>query len=106
RQHQMLHLALGQLLNYDPEQLEPTTLSQFADRHSKLGLVADDFTQFGEALIETFDFELRGNAERHRTIAALEIIIWPGIRYLIQKCTCSTRGRLTASPEQKIPVAA
>jgi serine/threonine protein kinase len=103
RQHQMLHLALGQLLNYDPEQLEPTTLSQFVDSHSKLGLSADDFTQFGEALIETFDFELRGNAERHRTIAALETLIWPGIRYLIQKCTCPNRSRVSTSSEEWIP---
>jgi serine/threonine protein kinase len=104
-QHQMLHLALGQLLNYDPEQLEPTTLSQFVDRHSRLGLIADDFTQFGEALIETFDFELRGNSENHRTIAALETLIWPGIRYLIQKCTCPNRARPSASSEMRVPAA-
>jgi serine/threonine protein kinase len=97
RQHQMLHHALGQLLNYDTGQLEPTTLSQFVDRHSGLRLVADDFTQFGEALVETFDVELRENAERDRIIAALETIIWPGIRYLTQKCTCPNRVGLNAS---------
>jgi serine/threonine protein kinase len=105
RQHQMLHLALGQLLNYVPGQLEPTTLSQFVHRHSRLRLVADDFTKFGESLIETFDFELRGSAERDPTITALEIIIWHGINYLIQKCTCLNRVGLNASSKEKIPVA-
>ena len=97
RQNRMLHFAVGQLLNYDQGQSEPTTLSQFIERHSKLGLVPDNFTQFGEALIETFDFELRGDSDRHRTIAALEIIIWPGIRYLIENCTHSSLAELSAT---------
>jgi serine/threonine protein kinase len=105
RQHQMLHLALSQLLNYVPGQLEPTTLSQFVDRHSRLRLVAEDFTQFGEALIETFEFELRGRAERDSTITALETIIWHGINYLIQKCTCLNRVGLNASSKEKNLVA-
>src|SRR5262249_32786929 len=87
RQHQMLHFALGQLLNYDQQQTEPTTLSQFIDRHSKLGLVPEHFAQFGEALIDTFEDELREDPDHDRTRAALEIVIWPGIRYLMEKCT-------------------
>jgi serine/threonine protein kinase len=86
RQHQMLDFALGQLLNYRQEQSEPTTLTQFVQRHSRLGLTEDDFEHFGEALIETFDYELKGDIEYQRTAAALEIVIWPGIHYLIQQC--------------------
>ena len=86
RQHQMLHFALGQLLNFSQKQAEPTTLSQFVEQHARFGLTADDFVQFGEALVDTFAAELASDPECHRTMAAFEIIIWPGIDYLIQNC--------------------
>ena len=86
RQHRMLDFALGQLLNYRQQQSEPTTLTAFVDAHSRLGLTTEDFKHFGEALIDTFDAELTGDLERQRTMAALEIVIWPGIYYLMQKC--------------------
>jgi hypothetical protein len=88
RQHQLLGFALGQLLNYSQQQSEPTTLTQFVETHRRLDLTAVDFEQFGEALVETFDSHLDGSDadERARTLAALEIVIWPGIDYLVQKC--------------------
>ncbi len=94
RQHQMLDLALGQLLNYNQHQSEPTTLSMFVEPHKKFGLTEDDFRHFGEALIQTFDEELQaieanvpeGQRTRLRALAALEIVIWPGIDYFIQQC--------------------
>ena len=92
RQNQMLHFALGQLLNFSQKQSEPTTLSQFVETHGRFGLTADDFVQFGEALVDTFATELAGDPERHRTMAAFEIIIWPGIDYLIQKCVDPSRN--------------
>jgi serine/threonine protein kinase len=87
RQHIMLHFALGQLLNYNQQQSEPTTLSQFVGRHSQLQLTEQDFKHFGEALIETFDSKLRNDDDRDGIVAALEIVVWPGIYYLMQKCT-------------------
>jgi hypothetical protein len=86
RQHKMLDFALGQLLNYTQEQSEPTTLTQFIASHARLGLDADDFRHFGEALIETFYAKLSKARERQWKMAALEIVIWPGIDYLAQKC--------------------
>ena len=87
RQHIMLHFALGQLLNYNQQQSEPTTLSQFVERHSQLQLTEQDFKHFGEALIETFESKLRNDDDHDWTMAALEIVVWPGIYYLMQKCT-------------------
>jgi serine/threonine protein kinase len=87
RQHEMLKFALGQLLNYTQQQSEPTTLTQFVESHRRLGLNADDFRHFGEALIETFYAKLSKARERQWKMAALEIVIWPGIDYLVQKCT-------------------
>ncbi len=106
-QHQMLHVALSQLLNFDQQQLEPTTLARFVEEHKKRRLTADDFVQFGEALIETFDKELRREPDHHRMIAALEIIIWPGIHYLTQKCVMPHQtapgSRNPAPPDRKVP---
>lgn len=87
RQYEMLHVALGQLLNYSQQQSEPTTLTQFVERHRQLGLTKDDFKHFGEALIEALDSELETHEDSHRAMAALEIVIWPGIYYMIDKCT-------------------
>ena len=86
RQFGMLEHALGQLLNYNQQQEEPTTLTQFVQAHRRLGLSQEDFVHFGEALIKTFEAELPPNAARQRTMAALEIIIWPGIFYMMQQC--------------------
>jgi serine/threonine protein kinase len=95
RQHHLLRFALGQLLNYSQQQSEPTTLSQFVETHRRLDLTPADFEQFGEALVETFDSYLDDHDERARTLAALEIVIWPGIDYLVQKCTqTGTAARL------------
>ena len=86
-QQQMLDFVLEQLLNYRQKQAEPTTLTQFVERHADLGLSADDFIQFGEALVEAFEAALKKDApKRNSIIAALEIIVWPGIHYLIDKC--------------------
>jgi hypothetical protein len=87
RQHEMLNFALGQLLIYTQQQSEPTTLTQFVESHKRLGLSADDFQHFGEALIETFYAKLSKARDRQWKMAALEIVIWPGIDYLVQKCT-------------------
>ena len=97
RQHKMLDFALGQMLNYSQQQSDPTTLSQFVELHAQLKLSADDFIHFGEALVETFDVELKCAPERYRAMAALEIIIWPAIHYLIQKCVEPNRAELGAS---------
>lgn len=96
RQYAMLDFALGQLLNYSQQQSEPTTLSQFVDRHRRLGLTKDDFKHFGEALIEALDAELQQDKDSHRAMAALELVIWPGIYYLIDKCTAE--GAAAAAP--------
>jgi hypothetical protein len=100
RQHKMLDFALGQMLNYSQQQSDPTTLSQFVELHAQLKLSVDDFIHFGEALVETFDAELKCAPERYRAMAALEIIIWPAIHYLIQKCVEPNRAELSASTAQ------
>jgi serine/threonine protein kinase len=87
RQHQMLDYAVGQLLNFSQQQSEPTTLTQFVAAHGKLGLSKDDFEEFGNALIESFDAGLAKERRYSRMMAALEIVIWPGIYYMVQKCT-------------------
>jgi serine/threonine protein kinase len=85
--YQMLHHAIGQLLNFRKQQSEPTTLTQFVDKHGTRGLSKRDFEEFGVALIESFDASL-ANVEGHqRMMAALEIVIWPGILFMIQQCT-------------------
>jgi hypothetical protein len=61
-------------------------LTQFINRHEKLGLSKEDFESFGTALIESFDAGLTGDRKHERMMAALEIVIWPGIYYMIQKC--------------------
>jgi serine/threonine protein kinase len=91
RQHRMLDYAIGQLLNFNQQQSEPSTLTQFVERHQQLGLSKDDFEKFGNALIESFDIGLARERKRQRMMAALEIVIWPGIYYMIQHCT-SERG--------------
>lgn len=97
QQYTMIDVELGQLLNYRQKQAEPTTLSQFVERYARLELSADDFIQFGEALIETFDATLKKDApNRNSVIAALEIIIWPGIHYLIEHCAEPSRVERTA----------
>jgi serine/threonine protein kinase len=97
RQHQMLHFGLGQLLNFSQKQAEPTTLSQFVTLHARFGLTAEDFVQFGEALIDTFAAELAGDPNCHRTMAAFEIIIWPGIDYLIRQCVAQPPSQSDAA---------
>jgi serine/threonine protein kinase len=88
-QHRMLDYAVGQLFNFNQQQSEPTTLTQFIDRHEKLGLSKEDFESFGTALIESFDAGLTGDRIHERMMAALEIVIWPGIYYMIQRCVAS-----------------
>ena len=104
RQHRMLDFALGQLLNFNQLQSEPTTLTQFVDRHRELNLSKEDFEVFGNALVETFDAGLARENERHRMLAALEIVIWPGIFYMIQQCTApalsSVRGQRRSHPDR------
>ena len=78
--------AIGQLLNYNQQQDEPTTLTQFVEAHRLLRLSQEDFQHFGEALIRTFEIELPHNEMHQRTMAALEIVIWPGIFYMMQQC--------------------
>jgi serine/threonine protein kinase len=87
RQNKMLEVALGQVLNYTQQQDEPTTLTQLIEPHRKLDLTTDDFIIFGETLIETFNSSMPKSRERERIMAALEIIVWPAIEYLMQKCT-------------------
>lgn len=87
RQNKMLEVALGQVLNYTQQQDEPTTLTQLIEPHRKLDLTTDDFFIFGETLIETFNSSMPKSRERERIMAALEIIVWPAIEYLMQKCT-------------------
>jgi serine/threonine protein kinase len=87
RQHQMLDEAVGQLLNFNQQQSEPTTLTKFVKRHTEFGLSKDDFEEFGNALIESFDAGLTQERGHERMMAALEIVIWPGIYYMIQQCT-------------------
>lgn len=97
RQHAMLDYAVGQLLNFDQQQSEPTTLTQFVERHRGFGLSGDDFRTFGNALIETFDAGLTETRLRQRMMAALEIVIWPGIYYMIQQCV-PPDGGASSSP--------
>jgi hemoglobin-like flavoprotein len=85
-QHRMLDYAVGQLLNFNQQQSEPSTLTQFVERHRQLGLSKDDFENFGNALLGTFDAALSHAGKRQRMLAALEIVIWPGIYYMIQHC--------------------
>jgi hemoglobin-like flavoprotein len=87
RQHQMLDYAIGQLLNFNQQQSEPTTLSQFVARHKGFGLSRQEFETFGNVPVESFDAGLADDRQRRRMMAALEIVIWPGIYYLIQRCT-------------------
>jgi hypothetical protein len=91
RQHEILHEALGQLLNYSPFLGgDPTTLTRYIKRHKELGLTREEFRMFGHALIKTFqdgmpiDFT---KSKRELCRAAIEVIIWPGIYYFIEKCT-------------------
>jgi hypothetical protein len=104
RQHRMLDFALGQLLNFNQLQSEPTTLTQFVDRHRELNLSKEDFEVFGNALVETFDAGLARENERHRMLGALEIVIWPGIFYMIQQCAApalsSVRGQRRSPPDR------
>jgi len=85
-QHRLLDYAVGQLLNFNQQQSEPSTLTQFVERHRQLGLSKDDFENFGNALLGTFDAALSHEGKRQRMLAALEIVIWPGIYYMIQHC--------------------
>ena len=85
-QHRMLDYAVGQLFNFNQQQSEPSTLTQFVERHRQLGLSKDDFENFGNALLGTFDAALSHAGKRQRMLAALEIVIWPGIYYMIQHC--------------------
>jgi len=75
--------ALGQLLNYRQQQREPTTLSGIRASHRPQGLSADDYRDFGHALIETFERRLPRDDQHAARIAALEIVIWPAIYYFI-----------------------
>jgi serine/threonine protein kinase len=100
RQYEMLDTALGQLFNYGQNQSEPTTLTQFVKTHVQLRLSADDFTHFGEALIETFDCHLQGVEESQRILAAIEITIWPGIYYLMKHCAVENTEHLVSSEKR------
>lgn len=98
RQHAMLDYAVGQLLNFDQQQSEPTTLTQFVERHRGFGLSEDDFRTFGHVLIESFDAGLAETRLRQRMMAAIEIVIWPGIYYMIQQCVTPQGGPPSAPP--------
>jgi serine/threonine protein kinase len=87
RQYRMLNDAIGQLLNFRQQQCEPTTLTQFVSQHKNRGFSKHDFEEFGNALIESFDIGLAKAEGRQRMMAALEIVIWPGIYYMIEQCT-------------------
>jgi hemoglobin-like flavoprotein len=85
-QYRLLHLAIGQLLNYNQQQGEPTTLTRYAESHGGKKLSAEDFKEFGYALVDTFHESLPDNGDRETKMAALEIVIWPGIGYMIERC--------------------
>jgi truncated hemoglobin YjbI len=87
RQHRMLDDAVAQLLNFRRQQFEPTTLTRLVATHKDRGLSKRDFEKFGEALIETFDASLAQTPNGQRMMAALEIVIWPGVDYMAQQCT-------------------
>jgi serine/threonine protein kinase/hemoglobin-like flavoprotein len=99
RQHRMLDYAVGQLLNFNQLQSDPTPLTQFVDRHRRLGLSQRDFEIFGNVLMETFAAALAGEAEHDRMLAALEIVIWPGIDYMTSRCAAK-RGPTTKRGRQ------
>jgi TIR domain len=94
RQRRILHEALGQLLNFrQPHGGEPTTLTRFTLPHKRLGLFREDYRIFGKALIDTFEVEMQrySKGDREFFLAALELVIWPGIYYFIEKC-CEPRS--------------
>jgi hypothetical protein len=85
-QYRLLDDAIGQLLNFRQQQSEPTTLTKFVARHKRMGLSRPDFENFGHALIESFDAALAGVPKQQRMMAAIEIVVWPGIYYMISQC--------------------
>jgi serine/threonine protein kinase len=94
RQRRILHEALGQLLNFrQPHGGDPTSLTRFVLPHKHLGLSREDYRAFGKALVDTFDDgmqQLHSKGDREFHLAALELVIWPGIYYFIEK-NCEPR---------------
>ena len=81
RQRAMLDAAIERVLNFRPNQREPTTLSQVANSHRHMGLTAEHFESFGLAFIEALAEEPSIN---RAALDAWEAIIWPAIEYLKQ----------------------
>jgi serine/threonine protein kinase len=95
RQLWILHEALGQLINFRvPHGGEPTTLTRFILPHKNLSikLSRDDYEVFGKTLVDTFDdcMQFYPKSDRDFYLAAIDLVIWPGIDYFIENC-CEPR---------------
>lgn len=79
RQRAMLDSAIERLLNFRPNQIEPTTLSSITRSHKHIGLTSDDFECFGRTFIDTLAEE--AGVDRS-SLDAWAAIMWPAIEYL------------------------
>lgn len=79
KQQRVLDNAVERLLNYRPNQKEPTTLTALRSGHRTLGVDAAHFEKFGHIFLAT----LAEQAGVDRSaLDAWEAIIWPGIEYM------------------------
>ncbi len=83
RQKHRIDLGLQQLLNYRQGQVEPTTLSTLRELHRSFNPTTEEWKIFGNCLIDAFEAHLPHDEKRAARLAALEVIIWPGIYYFI-----------------------
>lgn len=85
-QKKKLDLAIGQLFNFARGQAEPTPLTPFVAGHVDMALSAQDFETFGEKLLDTLGSRLADGPERAFALASWDVMIWPGIDYMIKAC--------------------
>lgn len=81
RQGLLLDAAMERVLNFRPNQQEPTTLSAVARSHRSMGITAEQFEAFGQAFLETLAEE---PSVTRAALDAWEAILWPAIEYLKQ----------------------
>lgn len=79
RQHALLDAAIERILNFRPNEREPTTLSAVARSHRPMGLTAEQFEAFGQVFLNTLADD---PTITRAAVDAWEAIMWPAIEYL------------------------
>ena len=84
RQRLMLDAAIERVLNFRPNQREPTTLSTIVRSHMKMGITPEHFEIFGQVFISTLEEE---SAISRKALDAWRAVLWPAIEHLKRATT-------------------